>query len=84
MSTGRACGRFVCGRGGRGREVACRRTRLTDWASLTTDRGQGTGGTGYDRLPGEEAIPPLHDEDSTAEAVPEPLETDADDPRDEG
>ncbi len=46
-----------------------------DWASLTTHRGQGSGGTGYDRLAGEEAPKPLHDEDSTAEAVPEPLET---------
>lgn len=54
-----------------------------DWASLTTERGQGTGGTGYDRLPGEEAIPPLHDEDSTAEAVPEPLDT-QDETRGEG
>ena len=26
-----------------------------DWAKLQSARGQGTGGTGYDRLPGEEA-----------------------------
>jgi hypothetical protein len=26
-----------------------------DWAKLQKARGQGTGGTGYDRLPGEEA-----------------------------
>jgi len=26
-----------------------------DWATLTTSRGLGTGGTGYDRLPGEES-----------------------------
>jgi hypothetical protein len=26
-----------------------------DWAKLQRARGQGTGGTGYDRLPGEEA-----------------------------
>ena len=25
-----------------------------DWAKLQGSRGQGTGGTGYDRLPGEE------------------------------
>lgn len=47
-----------------------------EWAELTRSRGQGTGGTGYDRLPGEEARPPLHDQDSTAETVPEPQETD--------
>ena len=46
-----------------------------DWAALTSSRGQGTGGTGYDRLPGEEAPPPMHDEDSTDETIPEPLET---------
>ena len=45
-----------------------------EWSELTTSRGQGTGGTGYDRLPGEEARPPLHDEDSTDEVVPEPLD----------
>ena len=32
-----------------------------DWANLTTSRGQGTGGTGYDRLPGEEAPSHLHE-----------------------
>jgi hypothetical protein len=26
-----------------------------DWAKLQSARGKGTGGTGYDRLPGEEA-----------------------------
>jgi hypothetical protein len=26
-----------------------------DWAKLQRSRGQGTGGTGYDRLPGEES-----------------------------
>lgn len=45
-----------------------------DWVALTAQRGQGTGGTGYDRLPGEEAPTHMHDEDSTAETVPEPLE----------
>lgn len=48
-----------------------------DWAALTGSRGQGTGGTGYDRLPGEEARPPLRDEDSTDETIPEPLETES-------
>lgn len=47
-----------------------------DWAALTTSRGQGTGGTGYDRLAGEESPENLRDEDSTAETVPEPLPTD--------
>ena len=46
-----------------------------DWRELQTHRGQGTGGTGYDRLPGEEAPPPLHDEDSTGEVVPDPQPT---------
>jgi hypothetical protein len=46
-----------------------------DWANLTLQRGQGTGGTGYDRLPGEESPKSMHDEDSTAEAVPEPIES---------
>lgn len=32
-----------------------------DWRNLQTGRGQGSGGTGYDRLPGEEARPDLHD-----------------------
>ena len=32
-----------------------------DWAKLQRNRGQGTGGTGYDRLPGEEAPANLHD-----------------------
>ncbi len=43
-----------------------------DWSQLQTGRGQGTGGTGYDRLPGEEAPTPLHDEDSADETVPTP------------
>ena len=47
-----------------------------DWSELTSSRGQGTGGTGYDRLPGEEARAALRDEDSTAETIPEPLDTD--------
>lgn len=47
-----------------------------DWSALTTSRGQGTGGTGYDRLPGEESPENLRDDDSTAETVPEPLPTD--------
>jgi len=46
-----------------------------DWANITTQRGQGTGGTGYDRLPGEEAPASMHDRDPAAEAIPEPLET---------
>jgi hypothetical protein len=46
-----------------------------DWANLTTSRGQGTGGTGYDRLPGEESPRSMRDEDSTAETIPEPIET---------
>lgn len=45
-----------------------------DWATLQQTRGQGTGGTGYDRLPGEEAPEPMHDRDSTDETIPEPLE----------
>ncbi len=32
-----------------------------DWAKLQSSRGQGTGGTGYDRLPGEEAPSNLHE-----------------------
>ena len=43
-----------------------------DWAKLQGARGQGTGGTGYDRLPGEEAPAALHDDDPAAEVVPEP------------
>jgi hypothetical protein len=49
-----------------------------DWSRLQTNRGQGTGGTGYDRLPGAEAPASMHDEDSTAETVPEPLPPNAD------
>lgn len=36
-----------------------------DWAKLQTARGQGTGGTGYDRLPGEEAPAEFHDAGAT-------------------
>jgi hypothetical protein len=43
-----------------------------DWAKLQRARGQGTGGTGYDRLPGEEAPAALHDDDPGAEVVPDP------------
>jgi hypothetical protein len=45
-----------------------------DWATLQKNRGQGTGGTGYDRLPGEESPTHLQDENSIDETVPEPLE----------
>ncbi len=44
-----------------------------DWAKLQRHRGQGTGGTGYDRLPGEEAPAALHDDDPADEVVPDPL-----------
>ena len=44
-----------------------------DWAKLQRARGQGTGGTGYDRLPGEEAPAALHDDDPAGEVVPDPL-----------
>lgn len=44
-----------------------------DWAKLQRARGQGTGATGYDRLPGEEAPTEFHDADSTREVVPDPL-----------
>jgi hypothetical protein len=44
-----------------------------DWAKLQRSRGQGTGATGYDRLPGEEAPAVLHDDDFTDEVAPEPL-----------
>ena len=37
-----------------------------DWARLQRSRGQGTGGTGYDRLPGEEAPSNLHEGESSA------------------
>ena len=43
-----------------------------DWAKLQSARGQGTGGTGYDRLPGEEAPASLHGDDPAAEVVPDP------------
>lgn len=32
-----------------------------DWAKLQRSRGQGAAGTGYDRLPGEEAPSNLHE-----------------------
>ena len=41
-----------------------------DWAKLQRSRGQGTGGTGYDRLPGEEAPANLH-EGGAPEDVPD-------------
>lgn len=44
-----------------------------DWSELQSPRGRGTGGTGYDRLPGEQARPPLRDDDPAAETIPEPL-----------
>lgn len=43
-----------------------------DWARLQKGRGQGTGGTGYDRLPGEQARPPLRDDDPADETIPTP------------
>lgn len=45
-----------------------------DWRELQTSRGQGSGGTGYDRLPGEESTDAIKDDDPAAETVPEPLE----------
>ena len=47
-----------------------------DWGSITGSRGQGTGGTGYDRLPGEEAPGNVRDADPAGEVEPEPLDTD--------
>lgn len=44
-----------------------------DWAKLQRHRGQGTGGTGYDRLPGEEAPANLHDADISDDVAPDPL-----------
>jgi hypothetical protein len=44
-----------------------------DWAKIQQARGQGTGGTGYDRLPGEEAPAEFHNAGSTDEAVADPL-----------
>lgn len=43
-----------------------------DWAELQRGRRPGTGGTGYDRLPGEQAHPPLQDESPAEETIPEP------------
>ena len=43
-----------------------------DWARLQTSRGQGTGGTGYDRLPGEKSRPPLRERHSIDDDRPEP------------
>ncbi len=42
-----------------------------DWAKLQRSRGQGTGGTGYDRLPGEEAPPAFHEGDLPEDVAPE-------------
>ena len=42
-----------------------------DWAKLQRSRGQGTGGTGYDRLPGEEA-PGSFTADEGAGSAPDP------------
>ncbi len=44
-----------------------------DWAKLQKNRGQGTGGTGYDRLLGEEAPGSIRDESPAEEVVPDPL-----------
>lgn len=49
-----------------------------DWSRLQSHRGQGTGGSGLDRLAGEEARPTLHDDDPAAETIPEPQPTEAD------
>jgi hypothetical protein len=38
-----------------------------DLAKLQTSRGQGTGGTGYDQLPGEGGPPELHQGDAPDE-----------------
>ena len=46
-----------------------------DWAKIQSGRGQGTGGTGYDRLPGEQARPGLRDDDPASETVPEPIDS---------
>ena len=43
-----------------------------DLAKLQRSRGQGTGGTGYDRLPGEEAPSYLRPGDSEDEADTDP------------
>lgn len=43
-----------------------------DWARLQRSRGQGTGGTGYDRLPGEEAPGYLHAGDAVDDPDPVP------------
>ena len=47
-----------------------------DWAKLQRSRGQGTGGTGYDRLPGEEAPAEFHAGDPADEAAADPLADD--------
>ncbi len=44
-----------------------------DWAKLQGRRGQGTGGTGYDRLPGEEAPASIRDDSPADEVIPDPL-----------
>lgn len=45
-----------------------------DWAKLQKNRGQGTGGTGYDRVAGEESPANMQDENATDETIPEPLD----------
>jgi hypothetical protein len=45
-----------------------------DWATLQKNRGQGTGGSGYDRVAGEESPVNVRDEDFTDEVVPDPIE----------
>jgi hypothetical protein len=47
-----------------------------DWSELQTHRGQGTGGSGYDRVAGETSRPPLHDESAAEETVPDPIPDD--------
>ena len=42
-----------------------------DLAKLQRARGQGTGSTGYDRLPSEEAEPALRDGELSDEVAPE-------------
>ena len=43
------------------------------WAMLQRNRHRGTGGTGYDRLPGEEAPASVHDDSPAEEVIPDPL-----------
>jgi hypothetical protein len=44
-----------------------------DRAKIQQARGQGTGGTGLDRLPGEEAPAEFHNAGSTDDNVTDPL-----------